>query len=498
MISPPLPSHRDLLVESGRRAPEVGRDVDPSRSGAEESASFTEVLTQLTADETAAGRNGAPGEPVRQPAEQRVSDPHAPPPDPQTTAPAHDEVAQELPIGADASASKACAEQGPTIPGEDQHAAPQKVRPKREPHDHAAPVPRRHPRERSAPIEAHLTAPPRGSADAEGGAPPHREPETSPGHTLEAGGTAESGPARESGQATVPPAAPVIPPLHVPTAQRHSGARRPQPQPRPGASEGPAAGEVVPAVKPTARTQAEAKPASEPSTGAPPPAAPPTFSSPAAPATTFLELQPAPAPRAGGLGAAPAPPSSGSPNLPALNSAGADLSPQIVRGAMALTRTTGGSLTMRLEPDSLGSLRIQMSLSQGRVAVQFHAESAQARGLLSQHVEALRTAMETQGLKLETVQVHSLSRPSTGGGQETGHQQHQPTGGEQGARQDAAGQQSRGHADTAEREAQYRQAARQHAQQQREGGTWREQWSAASASPASNAASPHAHALRPD
>lgn len=152
-----------------------------------------------------------------------------------------------------------------------------------------------------------------------------------------------------------------------------------------------------------------------------------------------------------------------------------------MRGALALTRTTGGSLTMRLEPESLGSLRIQMSLSQGRVAVQFHAETAQARGLLSQHMETLRSAMETQGLKLETVQIHSLSRPSAGGGQETGHQQHQSASGEQGSRQDAAGQQSRGHADTAERESQYRQAARQHAQQRHEGGTWREQWSAASA-----------------
>lgn len=152
-----------------------------------------------------------------------------------------------------------------------------------------------------------------------------------------------------------------------------------------------------------------------------------------------------------------------------------------MRGALALTRTTGGSLTMRLEPESLGALRIQMSLSQGRVAVQFHAETAQARGLLSQHMETLRSAMETQGLKLESVQIHSLSRPSAGGGHETGHQQHQSASGEQGSRQDAAGQQSRGHADTAERESQYRQAARQHAQQRREGGTWREQWSAAAA-----------------
>lgn len=287
--------------------------------------------------------------------------------------------------------------------------------------------------------------------------------------------------------APAPSTGPVVPPLKTPSIRRDAVANRSASEPRTGGIDEPARVDRSPATRPALQPDIDVKPAPPPSPP-PPPAnfpAPPTAataaSSPGASATTFLELQPTPAPRAGGAGAGPSPPPSAAPTQAALQSAGDDFSPQIVRGALALTRTTGGSLTMRLEPESLGSLRIQMSLSQGRVAVQFHAETAQARGLLSQHMETLRSAMETQGLKLETVQIHSLSRPSAGGGQETGHQQHQSASGEQGSRQDAAGQQSRGHADTAERESQYRQAARQHAQQRHEGGTWREQWSAASA-----------------
>lgn len=158
---------------------------------------------------------------------------------------------------------------------------------------------------------------------------------------------------------------------------------------------------------------------------------------------------------------------------------------QMVRGSLAMTRTTGGAMTMRLEPESLGSLRIQIHVTQGRVAVQFHAETAQARGLLTQHVETLRHAMESQGLKLESVQIHTLARAGSSGS--TGHEQtqhqSQSQSGSGDSRQDAAGQQSRGQGDTAQREAQYRQAARQfmnqHNEAQNPATSWRAQWDAA-------------------
>lgn len=139
---------------------------------------------------------------------------------------------------------------------------------------------------------------------------------------------------------------------------------------------------------------------------------------------------------------------------------------------------------MRLEPETLGSLRIQMQLSQGRVAIQFHAETAEARGLLSQHVQTLRQAMEAHGLKLDAVQIHTLAR--SGSSASTGQEQSSPqsnsnSGGDQSNKHDAGGQQSRGHADTSEREAQYRQAARQFARQAQRQAAWSQQWNTASA-----------------
>lgn len=226
-------------------------------------------------------------------------------------------------------------------------------------------------------------------------------------------------------------------------------------------------------------------------------------------AATFLDLQP----QSGERVAAPAPsalPSPGSPSVPTgtghtqaplsaspLHSLSEDAAAaQAVRGALALTRSTGGAMTIRLEPESLGSLRIQMHVAQGRVSVQFHAETAQARGLLTNHIDALRTAMETQGLKLETVQIHSLHRAgSTGGAHEQPNSQHQPSSGEQGSRHDSAGQQSRGHGDTAEREAQYRQMARQALHHGRGGDSWRQHFDAASVNaPADPARPQEAHA----
>lgn len=492
MIKLPPVSNHDLLVERAAGGPDAFRERAADQAGASESPSFREVLTQLAEESPHAG-DEHPKAPV-------APDPETPPPsDPVVLeepngppAGEGEEAAQELPVVAADSPRKSDAGEDPRRHSESEHEAKAKSGSKADrgkAHDDASvSIPRLQPRERAAAIE---TAPP-GPAPDSAPAPPRAQPRGESPPAIVPPPDAPSG-SGGSQDAAVRAAGQVAPPVRAPLIRRGESADGSKSEPRTrGIGEGarddrsPAARSVRPSdieVKPgpAPSAPAPASPPSPPATAPAPSAASTAGSAPSAAATTFLELQPTTAPRASGAGATPSPPPSTAPSHPALQSAGEGFSPQIVRGALALTRTTGGSLTMRLEPESLGSLRIQMSLSQGRVAVQFHAETAQARGLLSQHMETLRSAMETQGLKLETVQIHSLSRPSAGGGQETGHQQHQSASGEQGSRQDAAGQQSRGHADTAERESQYRQAARQHAQQRHEGGTWREQWSAASA-----------------
>lgn len=241
------------------------------------------------------------------------------------------------------------------------------------------------------------------------------------------------------------------------------------PLPAPGAAPGSAAPQPTPAPAPA--------PATSPS--APPPTA-----------SSFLELQPQSGPRTGAWGSHAASTLSASTSHQAGEASRTDeFSPQMVRSAMAMTRSTGGAMTIRLEPESLGSLRIQMNMSQGRVAVQFHAETAQARGLLNQHIETLRTAMESHGLKLENVQIHTLARPGSSGS--PGHEQQSPSqsGDDANSRHDAGGHQSRGHGDTAEREAQYRQAARQFRNSNQSGASWRQQWDNAAASAATQSPS---------
>lgn len=90
--------------------------------------------------------------------------------------------------------------------------------------------------------------------------------------------------------------------------------------------------------------------------------------------------------------------------------------PQVVRGVMTMLRSNGGSLTMKLNPPALGSLRIQMTVTQDRVSLQFHAQSGETQRLLQSTAESLRSALESQGLKVEQMTIQPLARPTGGQG----------------------------------------------------------------------------------
>lgn len=126
---------------------------------------------------------------------------------------------------------------------------------------------------------------------------------------------------------------------------------------------------------------------------------------------------------------------------------GATFRPQVLRGMLTSLHGGGGSVTMRLEPESLGALRVQMTMtSRGEVSVQFHVSTEEARQLLTQSMDSLRSAMEQNGLKFDQVTIQSLSRSSQGGESQTN--QDSGTGRQQGqftqADRDAAGHESRG------------------------------------------------------
>lgn len=83
---------------------------------------------------------------------------------------------------------------------------------------------------------------------------------------------------------------------------------------------------------------------------------------------------------------------------------------QIGRGFAAALRQQGGTVTLRLEPGSLGPLRIRMDLDAGRVEATLEASSDRARRLLDDALPTLRSALEAHGLSVERLEV--LGSPS--------------------------------------------------------------------------------------
>lgn len=95
-----------------------------------------------------------------------------------------------------------------------------------------------------------------------------------------------------------------------------------------------------------------------------------------------------------------------------------DLIAQFQRGLAAVLRQQGGSLTLRLEPQSLGELRVRMDLAAGKVEATLEASTNEARRLLDESLGSLRSALEAQGLEIHRLDVRPLETSSEahGGG----------------------------------------------------------------------------------
>jgi flagellar hook-length control protein FliK len=87
-----------------------------------------------------------------------------------------------------------------------------------------------------------------------------------------------------------------------------------------------------------------------------------------------------------------------------------------VVGKLTLTRGEGqSSITMNLNPEELGRVRLELTVEGDRVRAQFHAQSQQVQEVLEKHLPKLREALENQGLKLDEVRVSSDSSQQQGG-----------------------------------------------------------------------------------
>jgi flagellar hook-length control protein FliK len=85
---------------------------------------------------------------------------------------------------------------------------------------------------------------------------------------------------------------------------------------------------------------------------------------------------------------------------------------RISRGMQNAIMQKGGSVTLRLTPPEMGTVRIQLQINNGTVNATFHAETESTRTMLNQQLSQLRTALEHQGLGVERLGVQTM-QPSS-------------------------------------------------------------------------------------
>jgi flagellar hook-length control protein FliK len=118
----------------------------------------------------------------------------------------------------------------------------------------------------------------------------------------------------------------------------------------------------------------------------------------------------------------------------------------IRRGLGTVLSQRGGSLTMRLTPATLGSVRIDMAIDGTTVNVRIEAGTSQAQDLLKQNLTSLRTALEARGLVVDRLGVH-VSAHASNAPLQTESQTDPGTQRQDDARHDASDGRSRGSSD---------------------------------------------------
>jgi flagellar hook-length control protein FliK len=141
------------------------------------------------------------------------------------------------------------------------------------------------------------------------------------------------------------------------------------------------------------------------------------------------------------------------------------------RGLDVALKQQGGSVQLRLSPESMGALKVEMTISRGVVAATLQASTPEARDLLTRNIETLRSSLEAKGLSVERLSI-TLAPASQGGssgqsftmnsGSQGQHQAAQGGGTQNSADHDAGGERSKGFFEHHERQRQGREAPNDH------------------------------------
>lgn len=157
-----------------------------------------------------------------------------------------------------------------------------------------------------------------------------------------------------------------------------------------------ATGDDAASQQPGAQSRAQAQavttaPSASPSAGASvvPSSAPPTAAPPPAPPAAVA--------------------TSAQTSLPDADTNGTDANvARVTRALNNSVNQNGGSLTLRLTPAELGTVRIELRIDGGTVQANLHAETSSVRDLLQQQISHLRTALEARGLSVERLEVQTM------------------------------------------------------------------------------------------
>ena len=94
------------------------------------------------------------------------------------------------------------------------------------------------------------------------------------------------------------------------------------------------------------------------------------------------------------------------PSIPSKNDVNMKQLLRVIRSRISGPRS---HMTMRLEPASLGSIRITMDLNDREMQLRIETESHLAQRMLSSKVDVLRDALESSGITLERLEIKPLT-----------------------------------------------------------------------------------------
>lgn len=138
------------------------------------------------------------------------------------------------------------------------------------------------------------------------------------------------------------------------------------------------------------------------------------------------------------------------PELPSNQAAprAASLPDQVARGLATLLRHQGGRVTIRLTPETLGQIKINLKIEDARVWATFQPSSDASRDAINQSLASLRASLEARGLVVERLEVVpaglAIFEQSL---RDSNHQANSPDGRSQPSDPNATGSQSGSHSD---------------------------------------------------